>query len=94
MHDTYNNKSHSLVNSNANLYLGAPPANPDEFETHVVQFERYVKMPAEYIELKEKLNKQREKDPELRLKMREEELVNPWLVTELDLCGNPHAKED
>ena len=51
-------------------------------------------MPVELQELKEKLKKEMMSDKEMASKMAEEEMVNPWLITEVDFCGNPHTVDD
>ena len=75
--------------------LGGDPSSNKIFEKHVVRFERYVKMPMELRLLKEKLQKQALESKEIAQQMREEEMVNPWLITDFDqsLDGNPYAVE-
>jgi hypothetical protein len=33
-------------------------------------------------------------DKEMAEKMKDEEMVNPWLITEIDFCGNPHTADE
>ena len=57
-------------------------------------FERYVKLPKELQEMKEKLRKEAQSDKKLAEKLKGEEMVNPWIITEIDLCGNPIVEDD
>ena len=66
------------------LMLGAPKEFTSEFETHFLRFERYVKMPLEMRLAKEKLVKDARENNETATKLREEELVNPLLITDID----------
>ena len=66
------------------LMLGAPKEFSTEFETHFLRFERYVKMPLEMKLAKDKLVQEARENSETADKLREEELVNPWLITDVD----------
>ena len=54
------------------------------YETHTLRFERYVKMPRDMQLLKDKMVKESEENPEVADKMKQEELITPWLVTDVD----------
>ena len=71
-------------NANDRLFLGPPKNYTKEYETHFLRFERYVKMPLEMKLSKDKLESQAMADLEMAEKMRNEELVNPWLITDID----------
>jgi hypothetical protein len=67
---------------------------PKEYENHVIRFERYFKLPMELRVIKEKMQKDAMTDPKKLKELREEEVLNPWLVTDIDysLDGNPFVK--
>ena len=69
-----------------------PPSYTNEYEVHIVTFERYCDLPEELEQKKRVLLKQAESDPRKKQDLRDEELVNPWLITDLDFSGNPHVK--
>lgn len=71
-------------NASEKLYLGAPKSITSEFETHFIRFERYVKMPLEMRLAKEKLLSEAQENREKAELMKHEELVNPWLITDVD----------
>ena len=58
----------------------------------MVRLERYVKMPLELRVLKDKIMKEALNDAKKMQELRDEEVLNPWLVTDLDfaLNGNPY----
>lgn len=66
------------------LFLGAPKNYSTEYETHFLRFERYVKMPLEMKLTKEKLVTEARENSDKAEKMKHEEVVNPWLITDLD----------
>ena len=76
------------------LILGAPKDFNKEFENHVLRFERYFKLPLELRVLRDKLKKEAISDPKKLKEMRDEEILNPWIITDLDyaLDGNPYIK--
>ena len=57
----------------------------------MLRFERYVKLPADLKALKEKLTKEAKNDKKRMQELRDEEVINPWIITDLDcsLNGNP-----
>jgi hypothetical protein len=65
-----------------------------EYENHVLRFERYFKLPMELRVIKEKMQKDAMMDPKKLKELRDEEVLNPWLVTDIDysLDGNPFVK--
>jgi hypothetical protein len=73
------------------LTIGAPPEVSNEYEHHVLRFERYFKLPLELRVLRDKLRKEAANDAKKLKELRDEEVLNPWLVTDLDytLEGNP-----
>ncbi len=76
------------------LTIGAPQMFHKEYENHVLRFERYFKLPMELRVIKEKMQKDAMMDPKKLKELREEEVLNPWLVTDIDysLDGNPFVK--
>ena len=52
-----------------------------------------MKLPKELQNLREQLQKESQSDKKLADKLRSEEMVNPWLITEIDYCGNPLLKQ-
>ena len=76
------------------LTIGAPHNYTKEFENHVLRFERYFKLPLELKVIKEKMQKEAMMDAKKLKELRDEEILNPWLVTDLDftLDGNPYVK--
>ena len=73
------------MENNSKLFLGHPRVTLFPFfETHTLRFERYVKMPKDMQRLKEKMVKEAEGDPGVAEKMKNEELINPWLITDVD----------
>ena len=76
------------------LTIGAPQMFHKEYENHVLRFERYFKLPLELRVIKEKMQKDAMMDPKKLKELREEEVLNPWLVTDIDysLDGNPFVK--
>ena len=76
------------------LTIGAPQMFHKEYENHVLRFERYFKLPMELRVIKEKMQKDAMMDPKKLKDLREEEVLNPWLVTDIDysLDGNPFVK--
>ena len=71
--------------------IGIPERYSNQYESHVLRFERYVKLPTELKTLKEKLLKEAMNDKKRMQELRDEEMVNPWVITDLDfsLNGNP-----
>lgn len=67
-----------------NLTIGAPKEYTQEYENHVLRFERYFKLPLELRVLREKLKKEAINDAKKLKELRDEELLNPWLITDLD----------
>ena len=74
------------------LSLGAPVDFTKEYENHVLRFERYFKLPIELRSLRDKLRKEAMNDAKKLKELRDEEVLNPWLITDLDYClnGNPY----
>ena len=70
-----------------NLTIGAP-------KEYTQEFERYFKLPLELRVLREKLRKDAMNDAKKLKELRDEEILNPWLITDLDytLKGNPFVK--
>lgn len=66
------------------LTIGAPSQYNREYENHVLRFERYFKLPLELRVLKDKLMKEAVNDPKRLKELRDEELLNPWIITDLD----------
>ena len=66
------------------LMIGAPREYSKEYETHFLRFERYVKMPLEMRLTKDKLMQDARENQDTAEKLRDEELVNPWLITDVD----------
>ena len=77
-----------------NLTIGAPQEYFKEYEHHVLRFERYFKLPLELRVLRDKIQKEALNDPKKLKELRDEELLNPWIITDLDyaLEGNPYAR--
>lgn len=71
-------------NAPEKLSMGAPKEFTQDFETHFLRFERYVKMPLDMRLAKDKLIKDARETPSTAEKLRGEELVNPWLITDID----------
>ncbi len=76
------------------LTIGAPKEFNKEYENHVLRFERYFKLPLELRVIRDKLKKEAMNDPKKLKELRDEELLNPWIITDLDfaLDGNPFVK--
>ena len=76
------------------LTIGAPLEFYKEYENHVLRFERYYKLPLELRVLRDKMQKEAMHDPKKFQQLRDEELLNPWIITDLDfsLDGNPFVK--
>ena len=77
------------------MIIGAPSTYSKEFENHVLRFERYFKLPLELRVLRDKLKKEAMNDAKKLKEMRDEEVLNPWVITDLDyaLDGNPYISE-
>lgn len=60
----------------------------NESEQHILVFERYLQMPAEMELQRADLLKKAQADPAFAVKMREECMVNPWLITGIDNYQN------
>lgn len=60
----------------------------------MLRLERYFKLPFELRVIKEKLKREAEKDAKKAKELRDEEMLNPWTITDLDFSmdGNPHVK--
>eukprot|EP00347_Sterkiella_histriomuscorum_P001976 403369947 len=73
------------------LILGIPPDYNKEYEVHSLRFERYVKLPQDLRVLRDKMQRDAMNDPKKIQQMKDEEILNPWLITDLDysLDGNP-----
>jgi hypothetical protein len=76
------------------LTIGAPSDFNKDFESHVLRFERYFKLPLELRVLRDKMQKEALGDAKKLAALRDEEVLNPWLITDLDysLDGNPFVK--
>jgi hypothetical protein len=76
------------------LTIGAPADFNKEYEHHVLRFERYFKLPMDLRVLRDKMQKEAMNDPKKLKQLRDEEVLNPWIITDLDyaLDGNPYAK--
>ena len=66
------------------LFLGAPKEFTNEFEVHHLRFERYIKMPLDMKLAKEKLVAEAQNDLEKAQQIKHEEVINPWLITDID----------
>ena len=66
------------------LFLGAPKEISSFHESHFLRFERYVKMPLEMKITKDKLLAEAKDNKETKEQMLNEEMVNPWLITDVD----------
>jgi hypothetical protein len=75
------------------LTIGAPKEFSKEYEHHVLRFERYFKLPMELRVLKDKMMKEAMNDAKKLKELRDEEILNPWIITDLDysLDGNPYV---
>lgn len=75
------------------LAIGIPKEYTKEYENHVLRFERYVKLPTDLKIIRDKIKKDAINDPKKLKELRDEETLNPWLVTDLDytLDGNPYC---
>ena len=80
---------------NENHTIGDHPSHSNSVEYHRIQFERYFKMPKELLELKKWTIEQAKSNEEIRKQIAEEELFNPWVVTDFDevLSSNKHVKK-
>ena len=76
------------------LTIGAPHDYTKIYEMHNLRFERYFKLPQDLRLLKEKMRQEAQSDKEVADRMRSEEQINPWIITDLDyaLDGNPFVK--
>ena len=73
------------LQNNVKLFLGYPRVTLFPFyETHTLRFERYIKLPKDMQQFKEKMVKEAEENPEVADRMKNEELINPWLITDVD----------
>lgn len=74
------------------MTIGIPADYTKAHEYHVLRFERYFKLPLELRVLKDKLMKEAMNDPKKLQEMKDEEILNPWIITDLDysLEGNPY----
>ena len=72
------------IKDSEKLFLGAPKGYTAYYETHILRFERYVKMPLEMQVSKEKLVKEARENMEKAGQLKNEELINPWLITDID----------
>ena len=70
------------------LVIGSGRDNTEEYETHILTFERYVRMPSDLRAKKEELAREAKHNAEKAQQMKDEELVNPWLITEIDGVPN------
>lgn len=79
---------------NPALTIGLPPNYTSEYENHVLRFEKYVSLPPDLRVIRDKLRKQAMHDNKKAQEMKEEEFLNPWIITDLDLVygGNPFVK--
>jgi hypothetical protein len=73
------------------LSIGSPKDYPKEHEFHILRFEKYINLPPELKKLKDKLMKEAMNDLKKAQEMKDEELINPWIITDVDesLNGNP-----
>jgi hypothetical protein len=57
----------------------------------MLRFERYIRLPVELKVLKEKQMKEAMNDVKRLASLRDEETINPWVISDLDysLAGNP-----
>ncbi|CDW88670.1 UNKNOWN [Stylonychia lemnae] len=80
-------------NDDENLTIGAPLQFNKEFEKHVLRFERYIKLPQELQVIRDKLKKEAMNDMRKLKEMKDEETLNPWLITDIDyiMDGNPYV---
>jgi hypothetical protein len=62
-----------------------------DYESHIITFERYVKMPLEMRLLKRKQDLEVPDSIQKAKQIKNEEIINPWLITEIDCCGNDHV---
>ena len=62
----------------------------------MLRFEKYFKLPTELRILKDKLLKDSRTNEKLAEQLKNLEVINPWVITDLDqtLGGNPFAKEN
>ena len=67
------------------LFISAPK-NFTQFETHFMRFERYIKMPYEMKLAKDKMLADALQDKQKAELLKEEEVINPWLITDFDYC--------
>ena len=70
------------------------PEQSNIVEYHRIQFERYFKPPYELVMMKQKVMEQARTNPKIAQQIREEEIFNPWIITDFDetMSGNPHTK--
>lgn len=67
------------------LFIGSGRDYTEDYETHILTFERYVSMPHDMRAKKLELAREAQSNSE---KSKDEELVNPWLITEIDGVPN------
>ena len=78
---------------NENKTIGDHPSHKNSVEYHRIQFERYIKMPKELSDIKKWTIEQAKTNEDIRKQISEEELFNPWVVTDFDegLDYNKHV---
>ena len=78
---------------NENKTIGDHPSHSNSVEYHRIQFERYTKMPKELSDIKKWTIEQAQTNEDIRKQISEEELFNPWVVTDFDegLDYNKHV---
>ena len=71
--------------------IGIPKEYNKEYEYHSLRFERYFKLPIEIKAIRDKQIKEAMNDPKRLQQLKDEELFNPWIITDIDfsLEGNP-----
>jgi hypothetical protein len=74
------------------IYIGINK-NLWTYEKHILLFERYISLPAELKALKEQQKKDASKDPMKAMKLRDEETVNPWIISQIDLSPQDFVLE-
>jgi hypothetical protein len=80
---------------NESVTVGDHPSHRNSVEYHRIQFERYFKMPQELADLKKWTLEQAKTNEDIRKQISEEEVFNPWMITDFDECldSNKHVKK-
>lgn len=84
-----------LKHTESGTTIGQPESVHNSVEFHSIQFERYTQMPHDLSAFKKKMLEQAKTNKTLAKQIAEEELFNPWVVSDFDnsMDGNRHVKK-